>query len=414
MNGGAPKQLWVLMATVFIDMVGALIVLPLLPFYADNYDAGGWVIGLLTSIFAGAQLLSAPFWGRLSDHYGRRPVILGGLVASAFAYVCFGLASSLSMLFVTRLLQGLGAGTIGVIQAYVSDAVPAKERAKALGWLTAAASAGVTIGPLLGSVLAELLGQRGPGLFAAGLCVLNVVFAWRLLKEPTRDEDDGTDRRSVLHSIWEVVRHPSAPVSSLIWVYVLAMMAFMGFTAMMALYLKDRFGITERDIGWFYAYVGVVSVLMRGVALGPILDRLGESRAMRTGAAAMSLGFLFIPMVDRLSLFILASTLIPVGTAMLFPTSTSMLTQRSRRGEVGQTLGVQQAFRGISGILGPAWAGASFQWIHLGAPLYISSAIMALVLFVTLIITNPEEDPQAAAEATAAEGVSVDPGSEGY
>lgn len=387
MSNRAPKQLWVLMAAVFIDMVGALIVLPLLPFYADRYDAGGWLIGLMTSIFAAAQLLSAPFWGRLSDRYGRRPVILAGLVASALAYVCFGLANSLVLLFVTRLLQGFGAGTIGVLQAYVSDAVEPSQRAKAFGWLTAAASAGVSIGPLIGSALSQLLGQRGPGLFAAGLCLLNVAFAWRLLREPPREPHD-EERRTVLHAVWEVVRHPRSPVSSLIWVYVLAMMAFMGFTAMMALYLKDRFGITETNIGWFYAYVGVVSVLMRAVALGPILDRIGEVRAMRTGSVAMALGFLAIPSLDRLSLFLLASTLIPVGTALLFPTSTSLLSQRARRSEIGQTLGVQQSFRGISGILGPAWAGAAFQWIGLGAPLYLSAGIMAFVTLATLVIVH--------------------------
>ncbi|MCB1054067.1 MAG: MFS transporter [Acidobacteria bacterium] len=401
MSKGAPKQLWVLMAAVFIDMVGALIVLPLLPFYADRFDAGGWLIGLMTSIFAGAQLLSAPFWGRLSDRYGRRPVILSGLVASALAYVCFGLANSLVLLFVTRLLQGFGAGTIGVLQAYVSDAVEPSERAKALGWLTAAASAGVSIGPLIGQELSRLLGQRGPGLFAAGLCLLNVAFAWRLLREPEREPDDGT-RRSVSHAVWEVISHPRSPVSSLIWVYVLAMMAFMGFTAMMALYLKDRFGITETHIGWFYAYVGVISVLMRAIALGPVIDRLGEVRTMRMGSITLALGFLTIPSVDRLSLFLLASTLIPMGTALLFPTSTSLLSQRARRSEVGQTLGVQQSFRGISGILGPAWAGAAFQWVGLGAPFYLSALIMGFVTIAAMVIVTPNEGGAQPASAKAA------------
>src|SRR5690348_15611206 len=144
-------KLIVLMVTAFVDMVGLLMIIPLLPFYAKHLGANGFVVGLLVSSFAIAQLITAPVWGRFSDRYGRRPALLVGLSASAIAYVVFGFATSLWLLFLSRLVQGAGGGTVSVIQAYVADALKPEERAKGLGWLSAATNAGVALGPLVGS-----------------------------------------------------------------------------------------------------------------------------------------------------------------------------------------------------------------------------------------------------------------------
>ncbi|HSK80845.1 MAG TPA: MFS transporter, partial [Thermoanaerobaculia bacterium] len=178
------KQLSVLMATVFVDMVGFTMVLPLLPFYTTSLGASPFVVTVLISSYAFAQLTTAPLWGRFSDRYGRRPMILLGLMASAVAYAIFGLAETLWLFAVSRLFQGGAAGGMtGVVQAYVADSVGPEDRAKALGWVTAATSAGVMIGPAAGS-LAARLGQEAPGFLAAGLCVMNFLFAWKWLPEP--------------------------------------------------------------------------------------------------------------------------------------------------------------------------------------------------------------------------------------
>src|SRR5436305_2908081 len=175
-------KLVVLMVTAFVDMAGLLMVIPLLPFYAKSMGAGGFVVGAMISSFSVAQLLSAPVWGRFSDRYGRRPALLVGLGASAIAFVIFAYANSLWLLFLARLVQGAGGGTVGVIQAYVADAVEPKDRAKGLGWLSASTNAGVAIGPVLGSAATQL-GSHGPGLLAAALCALNMIFAARFLGE---------------------------------------------------------------------------------------------------------------------------------------------------------------------------------------------------------------------------------------
>src|SRR5215204_1661750 len=180
------KKLLILIITAFVDMVGLLMVLPLMPFYARKLGAGSMMVTILVVSFTAAQLLSAPLWGRFSDKYGRRPALLVGLGAAAIAYVVFAYALSLPhalfFLYLSRIVQGAGGGTVGVIQAYVADSTGPEERAKALGWLSAATNAGVALGPLLGS-LTHTMGSRGPGLFAAALCTLNIVFAWRFLHE---------------------------------------------------------------------------------------------------------------------------------------------------------------------------------------------------------------------------------------
>ena len=169
------KRISVLMATAFVDMIGFAILFPLLPFYAERLNADPWVIGWLIASFSIAQLLVAPAWGRFSDRYGRRPALLLGLSISAVAFLLFAFAGSIWMLFLTRVVQGVGGGTTGVAQAYVADSTEPGERAKALGWLSAATSAGVMFGPVIGSLVFNL-GVAAPGLVAASLCVIDVAF----------------------------------------------------------------------------------------------------------------------------------------------------------------------------------------------------------------------------------------------
>src|SRR6185295_10401211 len=174
----ANAKLAVLIVTNFVDMVGLLMIIPLMPFYAREMGGGALVVAILMSAFTAAQLLSAPWWGRFSDRYGRRPALLIGLSAACIAYVVFAFANSIWLLLLSRLIQGAGGGTTGVTQAYVADTVPPSNRAQALGWLSAATNLGVMLGPVVGSLTFNL-GHYMPGLIAAGLCLINAVFAWK-------------------------------------------------------------------------------------------------------------------------------------------------------------------------------------------------------------------------------------------
>jgi MFS family permease len=382
------KRISVLMATAFVDMLGYAMVFPLLPFYALRLEAPEWIIGWMIAVFSIAQLASAPLWGRLSDRYGRRPAIIAGLGLSAVAFIVFGLATSIWMLFLSRLIQGFGGGTTGVLQAYVGDAVERKDRARALGWLTAATSAGVMIGPAIGS-LAFSLGSEAPGLIAAALCLINVVFAGRWLPESTPYE--GQDpasarrgpRRSIKSAVWEVIKHPGHDVCRLIWIYALGMLGFMSTTAVIALYLESSFGVTEQTIGLFFVYVGAMGVVMRALILGKLVDWLGEVRVMRFGALSLALGIFLIPLANSILVFALVMSFMPVGTACLFPSVSALVTHCVPQNELGQTLGVQQAFGGLARVLGPIWATAAFQGLGVQVPFFIASGIVLFVLLLT-------------------------------
>jgi multidrug resistance protein len=378
-GGGGFRRLSVLIAVNFVDMVGFMIVLPLLPFYALELDGSPEIVGLLIASFSIAQLVAAPFWGRLSDRYGRRPALLIGLTASALAYVVFGFAESLWLLFVSRLVQGAGGGTTGVAQAYVADTMAPRDRAKALGWLSAATSAGVAFGPAIGSFAAHF-GREAPGLAAAALCLVNVAFAWRWLPE-SRPRDDGParPRRPVWHPAWNALRNPRAPLPRLLWIYGIGMVAFSAQTSVLALYLGAEFRLDERTIGPIFTYIGILSFVMRSVLLGPVVNRLGELGTVRLGALALTLGLWLYPVPDSLWTFAVVIPLVPIGTALLFPSTTSLMSRQSDPRELGATMGVAQTFAGLARVAAPLLATAAFQRIGHGAPFYLAGACVAVV-----------------------------------
>lgn len=395
MEKSSLKSLSVLMATAFVDMLGALILVPLIPFYALRFGADSLTIALLTSAFFAAKLATSAFWGRLSDRLGRRPVILIGQLVSALAFLVFGLADSLWLLFLSRLVQGGGGGTTGVVQAYVSDVAPPNERAQALGWVSAATSAGVMIGPVVGGY-AKDLGEAAPGFVAAGLCLINFAFAWRWLAEPGKAKKPESAGIVEKPSIWaatsRVIEHPGEPIHRLIWIYALGMLAFVGMNSILGLYLAVRFEASEKQVGWFIAYIGVFGVVMRALLLGSIVRRFGEVRTLRFGALSMAFGILGVATIGELGLrpptsFLalgLVALFVPVGTALLFPANTSQISARAPQNAMGLTLGVQQAFGGLAQVTGPVVLGLAFKFLGAPTPFWVASAVLAMVFLLGL------------------------------
>lgn len=372
------RKLLVLIAASAVDMIGFAIVLPLLPFYAENLNASYATIGWIIASFSIAQLISAPLWGRVSDRYGRRPALLIGLSASAVAYVAFGLANTVALLFVSRIIQGAGGGTTGVAQAYVADSIPAADRAKALGWLSAATSLGVMIGPVVGSLAAHW-GREAPGFVAAGLCVANVIFAWRYLPESRRfGEESPTARKPIWHAAWQVFRSPGTTVARLVWIYAVGMLAFTCLTSVLPLFLGAEYGVTEKTIGYFFLYVGALSLIMRSIFLGPIVKRIGELGAMRTGGACLVVGLLLYPAVSSLWGLALIIPFVPIGTALLFPSTTALMSRAADKSELGTVMGSAQTFAGIARVIAPILATRAFQDYGHNWPFYMAAATVAL------------------------------------
>jgi len=387
------RQLSVLIAVNCIDMIGFAIVLPLLPFYALEMNATPIVVGFMIAGFSIAQLIASPLWGRVSDRYGRRPALLAGLSASAIAFLVFGLADSLWLLFLSRIVQGAGGGTTGVAQAYVSDTMPSADRARALGWLSAATSAGIMIGPAIGSA-AILFGRAAPGFVAAALCLLNAIAAWKWLPESRRPDPSAKVqvRKPVWHAAWTVVRHPAGTAARLIWIYGAGMLAFSMLTSNLALWLAARFDVTEKTIGYFFVYSGFLSLVLRSLMLGPVIKRIGETRAVRAGAMIVGLGLLLYPLAPSVWALVFIIPLVPIGTALLFPSATSLLSRASDPRELGTTMGVAQTFAGVSRVIAPIAGTFLFQVWGMHAPFTIGGAIMLAVSWMAYrFVRSPAE-----------------------
>lgn len=398
-----PRRLLVLMATAFLDMVGLFLVLPVLPFYVQRFAGSGLDVpllgtigvgaltGLVTSAFTVAQLLSAPLWGRLSDSIGRRPVLQISLAASAIAFTIFAFADSLWLLLLSRLVQGAGGGTVGVIQAYVADTVEPVQRTRALGWLSSATNLGVALGPALSTVLiglgdADLLpgaaswsmGAAAPGLGAALLCIANLVLTTLWLPE-SRATDAGaprTARLSTRHAAWHVLTRVREVAPRLIWIYGIAIGSFQGISAVLALFLHRRLGVGESSIGYVFMYIGAISVLARVLLLGPAVDRLGEARLARNGITLLAAGLLALAFVDSLGELALAVALLPLGTAFTFPCVTALLSHTVADRDRGLYLGLQQTFGGVSRLCAPLLYGWAFDALGEAVPFQIAAVLV--------------------------------------
>jgi len=387
-------KLLVLMVTAFVDMVGFAMVLPLVPFYAASMGATGFIVGLLISSFSVAQLVSAPSWGRLSDHFGRRPAVISGLLISAAAYVVFGLAGTLWILLLSRVVQGIGGGTVGVLQAYVADASRPEDRAKGLGWLSAATSAGAVVGPAFGSMFVQWWGHRGPGFGAAGFCVLSSVFAWKYLRESAglRQTAEHSMPISSLgdegSALGRVMSHPGKPAPRLIWIYTIAIGAFYGTAPLLSLLFADRLNVTEKNVGYFIMYFGAMGVVVRAGVLGIAVKKLGEARLARLGLVLLAAGLGLIAVAHTYLTTLIAITLMPLGTAFLFPCITALLSRVVPSKERGLYMGVQQTYGGVSRVAFPVLAGFLMDRLGTGSPY----ALAAVLVAATLLITAPLEE----------------------
>jgi MFS family permease len=412
-------------------MVGLLMIIPLLPFYVKAlggegiYFLGihigiGIITGFIIAAFTVAQLLSAPLWGRFSDRVGRRPTLLIALTASGIAYLIFGFADSLLLLFLSRIVQGAGGGTVGVIQAYVADSTPPQDRARALGWLSATTNLGVALGPVLGSFAITLgkrdlmpgpetlqMGHAAPGIVAAALCLVNIAFAARYITESRNLADhapvEGEVRRTSREAIWRVITHSSETSSRLIWIYAISIGAFQGSFSVLALFLNARFNVTEQTIGYFFMYIGSISVFTRVLLLGRMVDWLGEVKLSRLGLLLLAAGVLGMPLSRNLWMLAITVALIPLGTAFTFPCVTAMLSRVISPRERGLYMGMQQTYGGVARVIAPLFFGWSFDTLGVSSPYFFASAfIVATILLspqIAEIVQKPARSTQAADNA---------------
>ncbi|HEY5596782.1 MAG TPA: MFS transporter [Candidatus Bipolaricaulota bacterium] len=374
------KALGVLFLTVFIDLLGFGIIIPLLPFYAERFGAPAYQVTLLMAIYSLFQFLTAPLWGRLSDRLGRRPILLLSLLGLGASYVWFGLATSLWMLFVVRALAGAMAGNIAAAQAYIADVTTPENRARGMGLIGAAFGLGFVIGPALGGILAGSdpvqLNVQLPAFTAAGLSFLALALALGFLPESLTPQLRQQPRQRVgrLAQLTQTLRQPQ--LAGLFWLFFLQTFAFAGMEATFALWSERRWSWGPQQNGYLFAYVGVLGAFIQGGGIGLLSKRFGERRLLRQGAVCLTIGFLVMLAVRDVPLLVVAVTWMAYGLSVMTPSLNSLVSQRAAPDQQGITLGMNQSAASLARILGPAWAGAGFSLLGIDWPFWSGAAVM--------------------------------------
>jgi DHA1 family tetracycline resistance protein-like MFS transporter len=370
------SPLVIIFLTVFIDLLGFGIIIPLLPFYAESFGASPFTIGLLGTVFSLMQFLVAPVCGRWSDKHGRRPIILGGLLASCLAYVALALADSLALIFIARIVGGIAGGNIPTAQAYIADITTGENRAKGMGLVGAAFGLGFIVGPALGGILTRF-GPSTPMWCAAALCLGNFTAACFLLPE-TRH----ADRERVTLGRFDLLRRAErhAGLLPLLFVFFLISMAFSGFEATFALFAEQRFGFTAETIGYVFALIGVILATVNGVLVGRVVPGVGERRVIPVAIGLIGIGMLLLPAAQSVAMLCVACATMAFGMGFNNPALTSAISRVSDPAEQGGMLGLAQSLAALGRIVGPAWGGFLFERAGATVPYRSAAGVMLLAL----------------------------------
>lgn len=384
------SALGALFLTVFIDLLGFGIVLPLLPRYAHDLKASGLEIGLLFAAFSGMQFLFAPLWGKLSDRHGRRRLILLGLCGSTGAYLMFAFAETYAMLLVSRLLAGVFAATIGTAQAYIADVTGETQRGRGMALIGAAFGIGFTFGPVLGWLAHDYMGRSWPGLVAAALSLTALVFAWRKLPEPERHA--AREPAGRFAGLAHVAEHPR--VLLVVALQFAATFAFAAFEGTLALLAVREYGFEFRGTGLLFTYIGFCLLVAQGMLVRRLMPRVGERVFARLGALCLCAGLVGIPLVGSGLggvLPVLAVTVL--GFAMLTPSLSSLLSLHTPEGMQGEVLGIGQSSLSLARILGPFLGNILFDR-DAELPYWAAATVMFVAGAATLALPGRPSDKQ--------------------
>lgn len=383
--GGRPPlprgPLAILFAAVFVDMVGFGLVLPVLPLWAEEFGASPTEIGLLAASYAVAQFAMAPVWGRLSDRYGRRPVLMVALAGSAIGALAIGAAWALWVLFAARIIHGAAGASYAVAQAAIADLAAPEERAKYMGLIGAAFGLGFIAGPAIGAA-AALVDPRMPFFVAAALAALNLLAAWYRLPE-TRTV--GSDR---LRPDWRraLTRRPAAP---LLWLGFVTTFAFVGMETTFAIFTERRLDFGQSEVFTAFVAIGLLTAVGQVTVVGPVVARLGEERALIAGLVTTGAGLVLLGLAEGIPLLALSLAPLAIGSGLVLATLSSLLAAAGGAAAAGAILGVSAAVSGAARIGGPVVAGALFDVVSPAAPLLFGGALYGAAAAATVLILRP-------------------------
>ena len=402
----------VVVLTLFLDMLGFGILIPVQPFYAESFGASPAVATLLGTSYSGMQFLFAPFWGRLSDRVGRRPVVLVSIAMAAAAFLLFGFATSLPMLFAARMLAGFGNANIGTVQAIVADVTAGEDRAKGMGLVGAAIGLGFVFGPVVGALVSRW-GLNAPAFVSAALAAVNLVLAYKLLPE-TRVVGAASAAKKLhvdVGALRRAAAWPNVPQLLALSLFVITGFAMMEFSLGFFIertWVKEAVGATGEVgraahtraahlTGWLLFAVGIASAIVQGGLIGRLNKALGERVLIRAGISITAAAFLLIPVVGATGSFPLmfpVAILIAIGSGLAQPSVNSFLSRSVDADAQGAVLGLGQSFQALGRVFGPAMSGVLFERA-VGLPFQVGAALLLVGLAVALFL-GPPRDQRAA------------------
>jgi DHA1 family tetracycline resistance protein-like MFS transporter len=373
------RPLLIIFLTIFVNLVGFGIIIPLLPFYAETFGASPLVIGLLFAIFSLSQLVASPALGDLSDRWGRRPILVFSLAGTVVSFVMLALAHSITMLFLARIVDGLSGGNISTARAYVADVTEPKDRARAYGLIGAAFGLGFIFGPALSGVLARV-SYTAPIWAAAGITLVATIMAWLWLPETVHRAHAGAG--NPLRYVPELVGRPLVRrILAIDFIYWFALSIFQ---TTFALFVAAKFGFDAAQTGYWFSAFGLLGVVVQGGFIRPIVHRFGDKHTFIAGLVCGAVGLVAAAYAGSAIMF--AITLIPMAIGMGFgmPTVSSLVSRAAKGHEQGRMQGAASAIESLSRTFGPVWGTAVLQRLGAASPYVSAAAFMVLTLILSL------------------------------
>jgi MFS transporter, DHA1 family, tetracycline resistance protein len=378
-------QLGIIFLTVFIDLIGFGIVIPVLPLYAKHFGATESINGILVGIYSAMQFLCAPLLGRLSDRVGRRPVLLVSLLGTCVGFAIMGFAKTLVWLFVARIIDGISGGNISTAQAYIADITEPEERSKTMGLIGAAFGLGFILGPAIGGLLAGV-SIGAPFIFASALALLNAILvAIRLPESLSPEHRVSAEDAAPISQVFKHGWHLPALMAG----YFFAICGFAMMTTNFALFTHERFGYDIKQNGYVFAFIGVIAALVQGGLLRQLLKRQSEKSLAVLGVLMLAVGMAFLPLVHTLTTLLIVSALVGIGNSFVTPTLNGLASRSAERSWQGRVIGLMQSAGSLARWVGPFLAGkllsmdVGHAWYG-RTPFWTASVILVVALIITL------------------------------
>lgn len=385
------RNLQILSFTLVVVMLGFGIIIPILPFYVEHFGGGGTAMGALMSAFSVAQFIFSPIWGSLSDRYGRKPILMVGILGNAISHLLFAFSTELWMLVASRALGGiLSSATLPTAMAFISDSTSEKERGGGMGIVGAAMGIGMVLGPGLGGMMAGM-SLQAPFYLAAALSMVSLLLVWVLLPESLAAEQRTTGKVKIQGpQIKEMISALTGPIGFLLILAFLHNFALTNFEGIYGFYAQKRYGYDEKTIGLILTVVGLVSAIVQGGLTGLVSKRFGDARVIKASLLASIFGFAAMIFPNTLPLVISAAGFFVLTNSMLRPGVSSLISKKADIGQ-GTAMGLNNAFMSLGRIIGPLWAGSVLD-MNINYP-FITGAIIMLIGFVASLKYLPADNP---------------------